>query len=404
MMTARQTPAVVLLLCLGMGVCPAAYAAPDGPKTVFAHYMMCFHCFGNCTPGPRCSSQGASNFIEGYVSEIEIAHRNGLDGFALEWLGDAPYYNESFYNIFAACEAYNARREASSGGQPFTLIPMVDGGNYSRVAQILLTHIDSPCFYHFKGRPVVSSWGGGINWHTPSGKNNYTVGKLRSQDWEEQVVATLRARGHKRPFLMPYIMQPREPGSTGLSNFERGQEDILANFTALDALWYWGCADLPDVVANASLLNIQACARFGKYSVAPISAPYSPHRGGNNRYYTGNGAKGIMQTWMAHINGQAGAQPDFVIYATWNDLTEHHYLGPYNHTFWGLAGENQPVWHTAYPHIAYLQLSRYFIRWYKQPHGSAAPPITVEDEAIFYFYNLQPVDKELQSHPDHRQY
>ena len=35
---------------------------PPGPKTVFAHYMMCFHAFGNCTPGPDCSSQGASKY------------------------------------------------------------------------------------------------------------------------------------------------------------------------------------------------------------------------------------------------------------------------------------------------------------------------------------------------------
>ena len=78
--------------------------AAAGPKTVFAHYMMCFHCFGNCTPGPSCSYQGASSYIEGYEAEMEIAQRFGLDGFALEWLGGDYYYNESYYNIFTACE------------------------------------------------------------------------------------------------------------------------------------------------------------------------------------------------------------------------------------------------------------------------------------------------------------
>lgn len=331
--------------------------------------------------------------------EMEIAQRHGLDGFALEWLGGDAYYNESFYNIFTACEMYNARRGATAhsaalgGAVPFTLIPMLDDGNYSALAHKLLTHIDSSCLYRFENRPVVSSWGAGISWHGDGANgNNYTIGAIRSADWEREVVKPLAALGHSRPFFMPFVFPPGEPGSTGLWNFREGQEDILANFTVVDALWYWGCADLPDNVANASLLNIEACQQYQKYSVSPLSAPYSPHGNGNNRYYPGNGARGIIQTWMASINGVNGTQPNFIIYTTWNDLAEHHYLGPYNHTFWGLPGEEQPVWHTQFPHMAYLQLAAYFVRWYKLPPGSAAPAISEDEEAIFYFYNLQPVN------------
>lgn len=367
-----------------------ASAPTAGPKMVFAHYMMCFHCFGNCTPGPNCSSQGASDFIEGYVQEISIAHRNGVDGFALEWLGGDAYYNTSYYNIFSACERFNARIGASSamsngrdgsgsGPAPFVLVPMLDDGNYTALAEKLLTHIDSPCLYRVGNRPAVSSWGGGINWHSSTGGNNASEGAARTAAWERDVVAPLAARGHPRPYFMPFVFAPQEPGSTGLWNFKRGQEDILANLTFIDALWYWGCADLPDTVANASLLNLEACRGFGKHAVAPVSAPYSAHGNGNNRFFPGNGARGLIQTWMAHINGVNGTQPDYVIYATWNDLQEHHYLGPYNHTFWGLAGEEQPVWHTEFPHMAYLELSAYFVRWFKLPAGSAAPDVT-EDE------------------------
>ncbi len=373
------------------------------PKTVFAHYMMCFHCFGNCTPGPDCSYQGASNYLQGYEAEIEIAQRFGLDGFALEWLGGDAYYNESFYNIFAACEAYNARRGATAetaaagGAKPFALIPMLDTGNFTQLTQQLLTHIDSPCLYHVEDRPAVSSWGSAMNWNAVSRLGNATE---RSADWEREVVAPLAALGKPKPFFMPYLFDPPEPGSTGLGKwFLHAQEDILANFTVLDALWYWGCADLPDNVANASLLNVEACKAYGKKAVAPVSAPYSPHGKGNNRYYSGSGAKGLIQTWMAHINGVNGTQPDFVIYATWNDLQEHHYLGPYNHTFWGLVGENQPVWHTQFPHMAYLQLSAYFVQWYKAPAGSPPPPVTEQEEAIFYFYHLQPVDNNCPDDP-----
>lgn len=41
-----------------------------------------------------------------------------------------------------------------------------------------------------------------------------------------------------------------------------------------------------------------------------------------------------MDTWQAHID----AQPDFVIATTWNDLGEHHYIGPYTYSIWGPLG------------------------------------------------------------------
>ena len=68
--------------------------------------------------------------------------------------------------------------------------------------------------------------------------------------------------------------------------------------------------------------------------------------------------------WTEHIQ----SQPDMVIFTTWNDLGEHHYVGPYNLQHHGYQRYN------AFPHLAYLELSAYFIQWYKLPAGSAAPP------------------------------
>ena len=148
-------------------------AAPGGPKTVFAHYMMCFHAFTpGCAPGPNCSSQGAGQ-VQGYMEEMALAQRYGLDGFALEWLGSDAFYAESFERIFAACEALNAQ----PGRKPFQLIPMLDGENYTFVQETLRLHVNSPCQYRVDGRPVVSSWGGGVNWH------NATAAAQRAQDW-----------------------------------------------------------------------------------------------------------------------------------------------------------------------------------------------------------------------------
>ena len=126
-----------------------------------------------------------------------------------------------------------------------------------------------------------------------------------------------------------------------------------------------------------------------------MSAPYSPHIGdrraaGNNRYTQGNGARGVETAWLAHI----AAQPDVVIYTTWNDLGEHHYLGPYNRTLWG--HDTATGWDAAgpnlFPHTAHLELSSHFVKWYQLPAGSPEPAVPLGDERLFYFYNLQPVN------------
>ena len=53
----------------------------------------------------------------------------------------------------------------------------------------------------------------------------------------------------------------------------------------------------------------------------------------------------------------------------------------------------------AFPHLAYLELSSYFIAWYKAPRGSPAPPVPLDAERMFYFYNLQPVRNECPGDP-----
>jgi hypothetical protein len=45
----------------------------------------------------------------------------------------------------------------------------------------------------------------------------------------------------------------------------------------------------------------------------------------------------------------------------------------------------------AFPHLVYIELSAYFIEWYRLPPGSPARAIT--NEQLFYFYNLQPWSK-----------
>ena len=81
-------------------------------------------------------------------------------------------------------------------------------------------------------------------------------------------------------------------------------------------------------------------------------------------------------SWAPQTSVRQGShvqsQPDMVVYSTWNDLSEHHYLGPYSHTNWGHSATDWYLDNTSVvPHTAYLELSAYFARWYV---GNAVPP------------------------------
>eukprot|EP00039_Didymoeca_costata_P015432 m.262159 g.262159 ORF g.262159 m.262159 type:complete len:344 (+) comp16222_c1_seq4:77-1108(+) len=321
----------------------------SSPKTVFAHYMMCFHAYNtNCTEGPTCGYQGSGD-VEGYVKEISYAAQYGLDGFALEWLGSESYYRESYDKIFEACEIWNSNRPPWATSK-FYLLPILDTANWTDMADKFATHANSSCTYKVGTKPFISSWGGGMDWH------NATKAKGHVASYSTEFIPAIKATGHAPdgPFYLPFMFPQNYDAPPTFDDVQ----SLLSYFPDVDGLWYWGCAHTGDIVANASIDNIKACRENNKYTAAPVSAPYSPHRAAplingtrawsNIRYFTGNGAKGMITTWMAHI----ASQPDFVIYTTWNDLAEHHYLGPYNHTFWGLYPKDNIVWHTAFPHTA----------------------------------------------------
>lgn len=255
---------------------PPPKPAGSGPKTVFAHYMMCFHAFGQnqttcgrCEEGPTCQYANAG-YVDGYVQEISHGARYGLDGFALEWLGGEPTYRESFDRIFAACEQWNANKPAWATSN-FSLIPIIDNGDWAGMASQVALHINSSCMYRVGGRPFISSWGfSGLQW------SNATQVKEHIEDYSKVFVPAIKATGFAPdgPFYLPSMYPPNFNAPADLID----QQVILELFPELDGLWTWGCGDTGDVVANASIATVQACNAAKKYAAGPISAPYSPHR------------------------------------------------------------------------------------------------------------------------------
>jgi hypothetical protein len=355
-------------------------SSPPSPKLVFAHFMMCFAALG-----PLGNS---SESIAGYMGEMAVARANGLDGFAVEWLGHDSYYAPSAQGLYAACEAYNAALPPDA--EPFQLFIIINfccGLNLTDAVNMYRAYYNHSCAQKLDGRPVFSSWSA-INW--PAGGAN------ESARWQRDFFDVIAAEGLPRPFFLPFIYAWSGEEYEEVATLAE-QRQTLAEVSVLDGLWYWGCSPLAPDVASSSAATVQACREVGKVSAVPFSAPYSPHlgdrnsSGGNNRYTQSNGGKAIADTWTSHI----ATQPDVVIATTWNDLGEHHYVGPYNKTLWGhdtITGWDAGSGPNVYPHTAYLELAAYYIRWYKLPAGSPAPAIQAGDEALFFFYNLQPVN------------
>lgn len=359
--TAAAPAAPLPLRLAGRAPAVAAAAAGGGSgggKQVFAHYMLCFAAFGE--------KGNSSNATAGYMQEMAVARANGLDGFAIEYLGRDPYYLPSAIGMFAACEEFNAA--LPRGAAPFQLFVIINfccGLNLTDAVQLYTRFHGSTCARRLDGRPVFSAWSA-VNSRLPFAKE--------AQRWEQGFYEPIHAAGLPRPFFLPFIYPANYTGDPAAPHVaghcaegtcpespDLAQQRAIVHRSgfgaALDGLWYWGCSPPADAVVNSSRDTVAACREAGKYVATPVSGPYSPHIKGNNRYTPGHGGRAVIDAWTEHVR----SQPDMVIFTTWNDLGEHHYVGPYNLHRHINTKNPQYSKYNAFPHMAYLQLSAYFI-------------------------------------------
>ena len=325
-------------------------------KQVFAHYMLCFAAFGE--------KGNSSNATGGYMQEMAVAQANGLDGFAIEYLGHDSYYLPSAIGMFAACEAYNSALPPDA--KPFKLFVIINfccGLNLTDAVSLYTRFHGSSCAHQLDSRPVFSSW---------SAVNSRLPWQESAAHWEQEFYTPISSAGLPRPFFLPFIYPANYTGDPAVPHVAghcaegtcpespdvAQQRAILAGLGGmLDGLWYWGCSPPADAVANSSRDTVTACREVGKYVAVPVSGPYSPHGKGNNRYTPSHGGRSVVEVWTEHIR----SQPDMVIFTTWNDLGEHHYVGPYNLQRHIDTQDPRYSKYNAFPHVAYLELSAYFI-------------------------------------------
>ncbi|HEY3376749.1 MAG TPA: endo-1,3-alpha-glucanase family glycosylhydrolase, partial [Armatimonadota bacterium] len=145
----------------------------------------------------------------------------------------------------------------------------------------------------------------------------------------------------------------------------------------VDGYFFFGAAGNDEQLTACNASYVKAAREDKKL----VMASYTPFYWGANqpgrRYYETRGGFGVERQWKSIIE----TQPDFVEIVTWNDFCES-YLCPVENlgklqSF--LARPNRPS------HAGYLELSKYFIQWYKT---GEQPKIT--KDGLFYVYRPYP--------------
>jgi hypothetical protein len=203
--------------------------------------MLCFAAFG-----------GFGNRT-GYKREMALAQSQGLDGFALEYLGRDSYYLPNIDAFFAACEEYN--EALPPGSKPFKLFPIINfccGLNVTDAAFLHQRFANSSCRKHVGDRPVFSTWAG-INSRMPF--------PSQAAVWETGFFTPIKAAGLKRPFFLPFIY-PANYTRAETPDLSQQREIIAGMGSTIDGLWYWGCAPLADKVVASSSVTVQVSQRL----------------------------------------------------------------------------------------------------------------------------------------------
>ncbi|HEY3376748.1 MAG TPA: endo-1,3-alpha-glucanase family glycosylhydrolase [Armatimonadota bacterium] len=340
----REIPMLTLVsrfllasLLMGFALTCSAQSAKTPKHPVFAHYMVCFAAYGEN--------------VEGYKREMREAQAAGIDGFALS---EGAWHNEPHY-VRRTQMLFQAATEL---GTDFKFIFSLDLATLKPVyiPEILKTYVTHPNYYQYQGRPLVSTFSGqdGIDW--------------------KDILGKLKADGINICFL-PFFY-PR-PNITERPSYPAVKEHFAKWNDTVDGYFYFGAAGTDEQLAACNASYVKAAREDKKL----VMSSYTPFYWGavqpGRRYFETRGGFGVERQWKSIID----TQPDFVEINTWNDFHES-YLCPVENLgklqrF--LARPNRPC------HAGYLELSKYFIQWYKT---GEQPKIT--KDGLFYVYRVYP--------------
>jgi glucan endo-1,3-alpha-glucosidase len=340
-MTNHLRAAILLLLLPAVAVA----AEPDAPKRhyVFAHYMVCFAAHGER--------------VEDYEREIREAQAAGIDGFALNcgaW-HDEPHYPRRARAI------YQAAQELGTGFKLFFSADFAGsrppGTFESYVRDMVRTYGRHPNQFRVDGRTVLSTFGG-----------------EQGVAWRKDILAPLKSAGYD-VFLVPFFY-PR-PRVTELPDEATVREHYRRWADLVDGMFFFGGAGTAPQLAASNAAYAKVLREAGKVCMCSFSPMYWGAAQPDRRYYETCGGEGTELQWKSIIR----ERPDWVEIVTWNDFNES-YVCPVVSS--GLSVP--PYLKSRSSHAGYLELSRYYMQWYKT---GRQPPLR---DALFWFYRVHPKD------------
>ncbi len=340
-----------LLLGLAASLCLALTAiapsgATDRPKhAVFAHYMVCFATYGES--------------LDGYKRDIQEAQAAGIDGFALN---EGAWTNEPHY-VTRTKLLFQAANELNTG---FKMIFSLDLATLKAtyIPEMLKAYCNDPAYYRYEGRPLVSTFAGsGVDW--------------------KGILGPLKADGLDICFVPFFYPKP----VTELPSLEATRVHFAAWSDTVDGLFMFGAAGTDQELTDVNTSYVKAAREAHKLVMSGFSPFYWGSMQPGRRFYETHGGAGTEKQWKAIIENQ----PDFVEIVTWNDFNES-YITPVD-----IAGTYESVVKTPvrHPHAGYLELSKYFIQWYrtgKQPK--------IDRDKLVYVYRVHPKAAVIAPAPD----
>jgi glucan endo-1,3-alpha-glucosidase len=297
-------------------------------KKVFAHYMLCCGSFGDT--------------VDAYARDIRMAQAMGLDGFALNagsW--DANYRG-------SAARMFQAAAELKSGFRLFFSADMCCDLTAGDIVDMVRTYGRHPNYLARDNRPVLSP---------------YASDREPLRFWRGKILAPLRAAG----FDVFFVPASYPVTASGLP------ADEVAHWRSIaDGIFFFEPAVTPFGAASSVATNeayARAAAAHGKLFMAGCYPFYwgSEQPTAGRRYYEYRGGLGTETQWQSIITVQ---DPEWVEIVTWNDFAESYLIAP----------AKDPD-HFYKPHLAFWELSKYYIHWFK----SGVRPKLIKD-SLFYFY------------------
>lgn len=315
-------------------------APPSGvPKLVFAHFI---------------AGLTINYTRDDWNHQMTLAASHGIDAFAMN-VG-AP----EGWQLAQVTTAYDvATQLVGTDGQPFRLFLSLDMSvikTASEVTTWVTKFTPMKAQLLVGGKALISTFSGEAN---ALGANNLSTG------WQTSLKDPLAA-------LNPPVQAAFVPVWSSLN-----PSTAVSSNPVVDGIMTWKAwPEGNETMSTTVDFKFQADAKKnGKLYMASVSPCFYTHYSDKNFLFESDDNLYISR-WKALI--AMPTQPDFIQVVSWNDYGESHYIGP-------ISGSppSGTTWISGFDHQSWLDMTDYFIKWYK----TGSPPAITQDKV---YYNYRP--------------